>query len=615
MRFLYPLGLLGLIGVPILIIIYILKNKYTEQTVSSTYLWTLSEKFLKRKNPISKLTGIISLILQILAIVCISLAIAHPSLIISNAAHEYCFILDASGSMQMQKDGVTRFQRGKDEIQSIIHSSVEGSTYTLVYVDESTNVVYERVSDKEQALLLLGELEPSYDTAVFTDAIGVAQGYYDENKALKTYLVTDMKFEKVKNINVVNVSAGESNFAISEVSYTVSGGTLTVTGNLISYGKDADLTVQVYTDGVARSLGAQIQVKKDEATPFTVECESEPFAALKVAVVETDGLAQDNEYIIYDTTSESSYDTLIVSKTPFMLRTALQSLVNARIDVVDPDDYLETTTGYGLYIFDGCSLRTLPSDGAVWLFNPQTGTDQAGFNVQGTVDLEGSDKLEMTKSTATTVQKLTKDLVGSDIYLTKYVRLGTFSNFTNLYTYQSNPIIFTGTNTYGNREAVFAFSLHDSNLPVLYDFIPLLKNMISYSFPGIVDKTDYICGETADINVLANCESIRVESPSGGVSYLEVDSATAGLILEEVGTYTVTMTLGKQQRTVYIYSAMTQAERLPVVTQKEEIRLQGMPTNNGFDGTYDLMLIVFILLAVIFIADWGVYCYEKHQLR
>ena len=69
MSFLYPLGLLGLIGVPILIIIYIIKNKYTEQTVSSTYLWTLSERFLKRKNPINKLAGIISLILQILAVV------------------------------------------------------------------------------------------------------------------------------------------------------------------------------------------------------------------------------------------------------------------------------------------------------------------------------------------------------------------------------------------------------------------------------------------------------------------------------------------------------------------------------------------------------------------
>ena len=44
MRFLYPLGLLGLIGIPILIIIYLIKNKYTEQTVASTYLWELSEK-------------------------------------------------------------------------------------------------------------------------------------------------------------------------------------------------------------------------------------------------------------------------------------------------------------------------------------------------------------------------------------------------------------------------------------------------------------------------------------------------------------------------------------------------------------------------------------------
>ena len=63
MRFLYPLGLLGLIAVPILIIIYIIKNKYVEQVVSSTYLWTLSEKFLKRRNPIRMITGIISLIL------------------------------------------------------------------------------------------------------------------------------------------------------------------------------------------------------------------------------------------------------------------------------------------------------------------------------------------------------------------------------------------------------------------------------------------------------------------------------------------------------------------------------------------------------------------------
>lgn len=74
MTFLYPLGLLGLIGVPILILIYIIKNKYTEQTVSSTYIWTYSERFLKKRKRLPKIAGLISLILQLLAIVIISVA-------------------------------------------------------------------------------------------------------------------------------------------------------------------------------------------------------------------------------------------------------------------------------------------------------------------------------------------------------------------------------------------------------------------------------------------------------------------------------------------------------------------------------------------------------------
>ena len=48
---------------------------------------------------------------------------------------------------------------------------------------------------------------------------------------------------------------------------------------------------------------------------------------------------------------------------------------------------------------------------------------------------------------------------------------------------------------------------------------------------------------------------------------------------------------------------------------EEEFSLQGEKENNGFDGEYDPMMILFIALVVLFIADWGVYCYEKYQLR
>lgn len=123
MSFLYPLGLLGLIGIPILIIIYIIKNKYTEQTIASTYIWKLSERFLKRKKPISKLRGLISLILQCLIVLFLSFLISSPSLIIKGGASDYCFIVDGSASMNKKENGNTRFNLAKDEVEKLISES------------------------------------------------------------------------------------------------------------------------------------------------------------------------------------------------------------------------------------------------------------------------------------------------------------------------------------------------------------------------------------------------------------------------------------------------------------------------------------------------------------
>ena len=52
-------------------------------------------------------------------------------------------------------------------------------------------------------------------------------------------------------------------------------------------------------------------------------------------------------------------------------------------------------------------------------------------------------------------------------------------------------------------------------------------------------------------------------------------------------------------------------------TSLEEIEfdLQGELENKYQDGIYDKLIILFIILAVIFMADWVVYCYEQYQLR
>lgn len=619
MSFLYPLGLLGLIGIPVLIIIYIIKSKYTEQTIASTYLWTLSERFLKRKSPVSKLAGIISLILQLLAITLISLAIAHPIITIPGSANEYCFILDSSGSMQTESGRSTRFELAKEEIDGIIAASIDGSTYTLICVGDSTSVIYERLEDKEQARMLLDEQECAYCTADFTKALGLAQGYFNENPALLTYLATDTEYEGADNIELISVADKSINYALSDVDSTHIGGQLTLTGNIASYGESTDLTIELFIDGAESPVAAEkVSLEKDSPAPFSISAKVGAYESVRVAIKEEDSLPLDNQFIIFNVKSESSYKTLIVSERPFFIESMLGGLISADIDVITPDKYSQDQIkGYGLYVFDSVEFgdkTELPKDGTVWLLNVSGSVEGSGFSVQGEVTLEGSDTLSLTASSSSTAKALTSGLIGNDIHITRYIKCGFYRNFTTVYSYKGNPAVFVGTNANGNREAVFAFDIHDSNLPLLYDFSVLMTNLVKYSFPDMVESTAFECGTSADINVITNCQSIRVESPNGSVSYLDTDRASDSILLTEVGVYDVVMTLEGSAREFSIFSAMAKSESAPSVAE-ERIGLQGEPSSEGRDGKFDPLILMIVLLAIIVSADWMVYCYEKYQLR
>ncbi len=615
MNFLFPLGLLGLIGVPILILIYIIKSKYSEQTVSSTYLWTLSERFLKRKRPVSPITGIISLVLQVLAVTVISLIIAHPVITIPDSAKEYCFIIDASGSMNMEADGETRFDRAKDAIEKLIDSSTDGSRYSLVSVSDVTVTVYDQITDKKQATRLLNELKVGFADPENTDAIGIAQAYFNENAGVKTYLITDTSYEKTENITLINVAKYEKNIGISDITWSLSGGVLTVNGNVDSYGYDKDVEISLFVDrGETASAKATVAVSAGESSQFSLTATLKSFTSLKLTANTNDDMRVDDEYIIYNIKSESTYSILLVSDTPFFMETVLGAVGYDKITVKTQDEYSSSDRGYGLYIFDCCSPKEIPTDGAVWFIDPQGSVPDSGFSVQGEVELSRGERLDITSSSSSISKKLVAGVEGNEIYITEYVKCSLYRGFTTLFSYKGNPLIFAGSNNVGHREVVIAFDLHDSNLPMLVDYVVLVKNLMTYSFPDIVETTNYYAGQEAVVNVVSNCESIRVEAPSGEITYLSTDSATSSFVLAETGSYKLTVTVSDIPREYYIYSSLPKAERDPAPAA-DGIAIQGEADEGGFDGTFDPLIILFISLAVLFLADWMVYCYEKYQLR
>lgn len=615
MRFLYPLGLLGLIGIPILIIVYIIKSKYAEITVSSTYIWKLSEKFLKRRNPLNKLSGIISLILQLLIVTVVSLAIAHPIIILPGSANEYCFILDGSASMRMT-DGSdkTRFEEAKEEIGKIIDSSGNGSVYSLIYVGDGTRTVFERSESRDSAKLLLGELEPSYTAVDYSDAIGKAQLMFERNRSSLIYMVTDKKYENVKNAEIICVGDDSENYALSDISYTLLSNTLTVSGYATSYKSDADLELEVYTDGGNSPVQVgSVKVKAGEKSQFTLAVSTKNFSSLRVKIANSDAMPLDNEITVYNTESEKSYKTLIVSDTPFFWESIIGSVTNASVTVMSCDEY-NGETGYGLYIFESYELEALPSDGAVWFVNPKNSAAGAEFSFQGEVELEEEGVLTLTSSSSAIARRLTQDVIGNEITILRYAKCNPGRNYTTLLSYKGSPVLFAGTNSYGNRQVVFGFNMHSSNLPMLFDFVAFTKNFISYSFPEIIEDVNYTAGDEMNVNIISNCESIRIDSPSGGTDYLDVGGTVSSYRLNEVGVYDLKVNIAGSEREFSVYSELPESERIPMVVESS-FELQGEKENNGFDGEFDPMMILFISLVVLFIADWGVYCYEKYQLR
>ncbi len=615
MSFLYPLGLIGLIGVPLLILIYILRSKYNEQTVASTYLWTLSERFFKRRNPLSGLTGIISLILQILTVVIISLAIARPVFVVPDSASEYCFILDGSGSMNTDSDGKSNFERGKEYIEKAIDSARLGSSYTLISVNGDTSVVYERIQDKAVAKDLLSDIECSDGDIKLDEALSKAQKYFDENTSTLVYLVTDRNYESHKNVEIVNVSSQNvTNYGITDAWGNLTDGTLYTGGVVTSYTSDATLEIELYINGSDRAAKkTTVSLKAGESADVELSASVTSYDSFRLVITNSDDLAADNEVISYNTSSEESYSILIVSKTPFFLEAAFDALTDSAVDTLDPEEY-KGQSGYGLYVFHSFTPDELP-DAAVWLINSTESVDKSGFGIRGVMETDEPGELIKSASTSTQAKKLLAGVEGRDIYISEYVKYsGMYTQFTTLFSYDSNPMLFAGVNALGNREVVFAFDLHKSDITLSTDFAPLISNLLEYSCPALIDHSDYICGEDVNINITANIDSVKVTSPNGAENYIDTSTDIGVLSLDKVGTYTLVFTVAGEQKTYKIYSAAPTSESDPGESMAE-FSLAGEMTYEKTDGQYDPLVVLFIMLAIVFMADWMVYCYEKYQLR
>ena len=606
MNLLYPIGLLGLIGIPILILIYILKSKYKEYTISSTYIWNLSEKFIKKKSPISRLSGLLSLILQILTVLFLSFALAHPIISIPDSAKNYVLIVDNSASMQID----SRMEKVKDEMLTLVENAKNDSQFTIVLADEEAITLCNKETKKEKVIQIINSLTPSFISSTISNGLGIAQGYFDEDNTINTILYTDIRYASTNNIEVNNVENEEYNASINSLYYTKNDEIITFVGEVVSYNIEKELALDLYLDEVL-TKSITISVISNEDSSFSIETPNVEFNEAKVVLNIEDDLSLDNQYKLFANESIDKYNVLLVSNKPFYLQTILSVLGDTTIDVTSSYNGKE---GYDLYVFDGYSPTTLPTDGSIWLFNNKTNIKNAGFTVQGPITLPNGGTLTQSRNNNDVYNTLTNGITGNKISVSRYIQYSVYSSYTTIMSYNSHPMIFAGVNENGNRQVMFSFDLHDSNLPLLLDYIILFNNMIQYSIPSICDQNHFVCGEELVLNVLPQCESIRINSPSGKPSFLSLETDTVTYKLDEIGTYEILAKINGQEKIFKIFVAFPKEEQNPI-KEMETIEIIGNKNTISHNSTYDIQWLLFIIVIVLAILEWEVYIYEQRNVR
>lgn len=532
MSFLNPAGLWGLLGIPVLILIYIIKPKFQEKLVTSTFIWKLSRNYKKKSFPL-QISNILLFTIQLLTIGAISMILAGPVIVTKDGAAEKIVILDASASMLVEEKEGSRFELAKKQILELADDMEDYGKMTVILAGPESRMLIER-SDSEQRIKAMVEAaECTYGEANLREAFLLTEQVTGQNPEAAVYLFTDKVHEESGSVHVVNVASGAWNVAILHAETKKKGNLdLSFIAELASYGMDTTATVVLYVDGVLAD--AQL-VGLMENIPVTVQFNTQgikQYEEARIFAEAADAVLSDNEFCLYGDSSEN-YEVLLVSEEPAFFEAALLTFDNIKITTVDSPEVLDQGaqwvnggvvenipgTGYDLYIYDGTMPEELPGDGAVWMICPDRVPKGTTFKLGETIVAE-SYMQAAPDSGSEVYTTISKEVAIEDIYINEYAEIYSALGFETVYTCNGSPVILAGE-TENVRAVLFAFPLEASNLSLRVAFPALIYNMVQYSLCPVVNDTSFAVGDEITLNKVngAKVTSVTADTPDAPVKH------------------------------------------------------------------------------------------------
>ena len=192
-----PLGLLGLLALPVIVVLHLLRPRPRRLTVASTWLWREAVRERRRGLGLERLLRDLSLLLLLLGALAAGLALAAPGwLTPAGEAGDTVLVLDVSASMQADDGGATRFERARAEAQALIDGLPPDGRMLLMSSGRRPRLLSAFESDPETLRRALAAVAPTDEAGRPREALELALALLRRSAEGRVHFITDGAFER-----------------------------------------------------------------------------------------------------------------------------------------------------------------------------------------------------------------------------------------------------------------------------------------------------------------------------------------------------------------------------------------------------------------------------------
>jgi len=555
-----PLALLGLLFIPAVVAMYLLKLRRDERVVPSTLLWTRLVSDVEANAPWQRLRRSLLLLLQLILVAILALLAARPFLERpAGLARDVVLVLDTSASMAATDVLPNRLEAAKAAALDALRDLPTGGRVSVIAAGRTARIVANETADLGRIRQALDGIEPTSSSGNLGDALelagklaarsGDAQILVGTDGALATMPTTSVDAP----IRVLAVGRSHRNQAIVALAVRTAPSAVTrsVFVSVANLGlEEARRRLELWGDGSLLEVRdllldpqARSDVVIDDVPPGVGTLEVRLLGPDPAVVTAPDDLATDDRAWAVVPPDRMRLVLLVGAGDPY-LETALSYLPNVELYGVTPDAYgpasdRQDGRPWDLVIFEGPLPVDLPRT-PILAVAPSDSS--ALGEVTGSLKDPGIGSLNPDEPILRYVDLTTTHIAAaSRLVLPGWAR-------TVIPGPNGAPLLYAGSRA-GLPTAVLAFEPRRSDLPLQVAFPILLANLTGELMGGSAAPAEAVQpGTPLSLAIPPGASGISIARPDGSVVELTPGTGLAAAVTfagtDLPGIYTVTPRIG-----------------------------------------------------------------------